>query len=33
MQEEYDRIIYDILIDIWEVYRKSSKEGNASHFN
>lgn len=32
-QEEHDRVIYDIIIDIWEAYRKSTKSANAKPFN
>ena len=32
-QEQHDRIIYDIIIDIWEAYRESTKSGNAKPFN
>lgn len=32
-QEQHDRIIYDIIIDIWEAYRESTKSANAQPFN
>ena len=32
-QEEYDRTLYNIIIDVWDAYRKASKSGNAKYFN
>ena len=32
-QEHYDRIVYDIMCDIWDAYRASTKSKSAKPFN
>ena len=32
-QEHYDRIIFDVICDIWEAYRETSKSHNAKPYN
>ena len=32
-QEEFDRAIYESLIDIWKAYRRSTRNKDASYFN
>ena len=32
-QEEIDKNIYDIICDVWEAYRSSSKKGDLTEFN
>ena len=32
-QEKYDRVVYDILIDLWEAYRLATTTQDAKPFN